>query len=142
MSENGEITPMQAFNALLDGYDNTTLNNLFFQRYQQRFDELVGPDYDSDEEDYFRKEGFYFLKIINVNGIEKVCCLQRMAFTVGLMVGVTMDYTYEYRYCFKTLKDAFDSLTSWTGRDHPPGNWIKRKGEGGDLSNPNLEREP
>lgn len=64
-----------------------------------------------------------------------------MAYTTGLFVGI--DATgYSHRYCFETDFHALKALWLWDGEEHPPGPWIKRKGEGGDLLNPAWANEP
>jgi hypothetical protein len=64
--------------------------------------------------------------------------LQKFMFTHGLMVGLTMD-SYERRYCYEHRTDALAALESWDGEGHPSGPWIKCKGRGIDMLNPNLE---
>lgn len=61
---------------------------------------------------------------------------QPMLFTVGLFVGLHRLY-YDYRYCYPPDGDWQKAVILWDGREHPPGNWIKRKGLGEDLENPN-----
>lgn len=63
--------------------------------------------------------------------------LLRFNFTVGLVVGLDGG-GYERRYCFEFAEDASQALEAWNGRDHPGGPWIKCKGAGIDLLNPNF----
>lgn len=64
-----------------------------------------------------------------------VCCLSYMAYTVSIMYNID-DNGYQARYCYHTLEEAREAFNTWDGKDHPPGNWIKRKGDGRDISNP------
>ena len=89
--------------------------------------------------DSFKKsmeaEGYTNLK--EINGV--ICCIQRFAFTTAIVVGLEA-YGYKYRYCYPNHSEAKPSLDKWNDiNEHPSGNWIKRKGEGGDLTNPNYE---
>lgn len=65
-----------------------------------------------------------------------VCALMPMIFTTGLFCNCT-EYGYSYRYCYENRLDALYGIENFT-EEHPPGPWIKRKGEGGDFINPNL----
>ena len=58
-------------------------------------------------------------------------------FTMGLVVDVTWE-GHGRRYCYEFAKDALAALDAWDGRDHPGGPWIKCKGAGIDLLNPNF----
>jgi hypothetical protein len=69
-----------------------------------------------------------------------LCALLPFAFTWGLVVGLE-EHGYSRRYCFEHFEDALESLASWDGEGHPGGNWIKCKGAGIDLLNPNLAME-
>ena len=66
------------------------------------------------------------------------CCLTRLAFTVGLIVGAD-DLGYRYRYCFPELLSAMSALNYMTKTqtlELPTSfDWIVRKGEGGDIRN-------
>ena len=67
------------------------------------------------------------------------CGLLRFIYTVGLVVGIN-EYGYKYRYCYHSMKEANEALVNYDDITiAPAGNWIKRKGEGGDLTNPNYE---
>ena len=46
---------------------------------------------------------------------------------------------YDYRYMYATEGEAVEACVKWDGEGHPPGNWIKRKGGGPDLDNPNYK---
>jgi len=63
------------------------------------------------------------------------CALAPMMFTVGIACGLD-PVGLRYRYCYTTASEARHALSTWNGEGHPPGSWIKRKGEGGDLINP------
>jgi hypothetical protein len=65
-----------------------------------------------------------------------VCCLSIMAYTVAIMYNID-EHGYQARYCYHTLVEASEAFNTWSGQGHPPGNWIKRKGDGRDISNPN-----
>jgi hypothetical protein len=66
-----------------------------------------------------------------------ICALQRFNFTTGLVVGLGAE-GYERRYCYEHEADARDALLAWDGSGHPSGPWIKCKGAGMDLLNPEL----
>lgn len=65
-----------------------------------------------------------------------LCGLCPMAYTHGLFVELTLR-DYSYRYCFENAADARAALEQWDGVGDAPGLWIKRKGFGADLMNPN-----
>lgn len=67
-----------------------------------------------------------------------VCALGPLAFTVGLFCGLH-PWGYKYRYCYANLADAIADIDSWDGTGHPSGPWIVRKGEGGDIRNPDYD---
>lgn len=67
--------------------------------------------------------------------IAGTCGLQKMLFTVGLFIGLDSEGC-RGRYCFHTVAEAEAALESWDGSGHPAGNWIKYKGLGGPISNP------
>ena len=69
----------------------------------------------------------------------RLCGLIRMVFTVGIAVNIEEDGCYGYRYCYGTRAEAKEALDNYINlSDHPPGNWRKRKGKGGELSNPKI----
>jgi hypothetical protein len=59
----------------------------------------------------------------------EVAGLQRMLFTVGLMVGIDQ-YGYRTRFCYKTASEAIHAIQTWDGKGDPPGLWVKEKGNG------------
>ena len=77
------------------------------------------------------KNGYFGIREIPGQGI---CALQHLMFTKAVVCGLT-EVSYRYRYCYHTLGEAIDAINSWDGEGDPPGNWIKRKGEGGDKPN-------
>lgn len=87
-------------------------------------------------------------KILEINGYflarelpgRGVVALQRFAFTVGLVYGIS-EHFYEGRWCYARLADAVEAITSWDGVDDPPGEWIKYKGVGGERSRVPYEDE-
>ncbi len=85
----------------------------------------------------FKKEleafGCFDIKVIEGLGI---CALKRFAFTTGLLVGID-EFDYNHRYCYPIHADAIEDFKIWDGIGAPSGQWIKRKGNGDDLSNPN-----
>lgn len=139
-----EILPSEAFVDLLTGVDEGSINEHFFSFYMQDYhnhnkngkknNEGIGKEYLSIIDKELNSEGYYYYR--NIPG-KNICALSRMAYTVGLFVDVEFTGSYKYRYCYPTLRDAWFALKAWDGTGHPPGEWIKRKGEGGDLRNPN-----
>lgn len=86
-------------------------------------------------EKFLKDEGYKYLKEIS----GKVCGLYPFIYTWGLVVGLDED-GYEYRYCYPSLLDAKKALEEYTDLDtHPTGPWIKRKGDGGDIPNPEAQ---
>lgn len=69
------------------------------------------------------------------------CGVFSYAFTFGLVVGLTDD-CYERRYCYEHQGDALAALLAWNGVDHPSGPWIKCKGAGIDMLNPDYFKTP
>lgn len=65
------------------------------------------------------------------------CALSRFNFTWALVVGLD-ESGYALRYCYEHQADASTALKSWNGIGHPSGPWIKCKGPGIDLLNPEL----
>jgi len=79
------------------------------------------------------KLGYHSPKLIN--GV--LCGLMRMAFTTGLFVGID-EIGYSYRYCYESMIEANNALAAYEDtNEFPTGDWIKRKGKGEDLANPN-----
>ncbi len=75
------------------------------------------------------------LAVAHIPG-RNICYLAYMAFTVGLFYNAD-EQGYQARYCYHTLAEAREAFNTWDGTEHPPGNWIKRKGDGRDICNPN-----
>jgi len=137
-----DITTREAFNAQLQGLDATEVNKLFFRPYSEKFYLQCGEHHPHALDVVLQEQGNYFVRKLEVEGTVVNVCLQRMAFTVGLMVGVSNNgQFYEWRYCYPSLKEAFEAHIKWDGTGHPPGEWIKRKGHGHDLRNPKLPPE-
>jgi hypothetical protein len=40
---------------------------------------------------------------------------------------------YKGRYCYPSFAEAKSALLIWDGVGHPPGEWIKYKGEDGEF---------
>jgi hypothetical protein len=102
-------------------------------RPAQKLPQVSSAEVDAQLAAFLHGEGYRLMRVIQ----GKTCALQQFNFTIGLVVGLTFD-GYERRYCFETVEDARDSLLSWDGTLHPPGPWIKCKGHGIDLLNPDL----
>lgn len=69
--------------------------------------------------------------------------VMKMMFTMALCCHISTDTSklpYQYRYCYENPSECINDYLTWDGKDHPPGNWIKRKGAlDGDYSNPNYK---
>jgi hypothetical protein len=65
------------------------------------------------------------------------CGLLPFFVTWAVVVDLTVG-CYGRRYCYEHHEDALEALSSWDGRQHPSGPWIKCKGAGIDLLNPEL----
>lgn len=98
---------------------------------------MARPSRSKSAEDHIRlllaDQGYQHIK--SSNG--KICALRRFAFTTALLVGLD-DVGYELRYCYEHACDAATALSAWDGHGHPPGPWIKCKGAGIELLNPDL----
>lgn len=66
------------------------------------------------------------------------CAILPFVYTYAIVVGIRVE-GYERRYCYEHAKDASEALKAWDGKGHPGGPWIKCKGSGIDLLNPNLK---
>lgn len=139
-----EVKPAQLFNMIIDNSVIDEVNKLFFSFRREQWLNYVREQFNADIT-YYRKEvllnhdGYFFHREYDNIGL---VALTRMAFTVGLMVDIDFEgKCYYQRYCYPSLQDAYRALETWDGQGLPPGNWIKRKGEGGDFSNPNLAKE-
>lgn len=85
-----------------------------------------------DLHEYLQLEGYTDLQM--KAGV--LCGISLFCYTTGLVVGLApMGYTK--RYCFEHEADARSALDAWDGQGHPSGPWIKCKGAGIDLLNPN-----
>jgi hypothetical protein len=65
----------------------------------------------------------------------QVCAVGRFNFTTAVVVGLS-SAGYDRRYCYEHRADAQAALARWDGAGHPSGPWIKCKGAGIDLLNP------
>ena len=79
---------------------------------------------------YLKENGYLCIREIPGKGI---CCLYRFIYTTGLVINCTR-IGYDGRYCYSSFADAKSALLKWDGVGHPPGEWIKYKGKGGELS--------
>jgi len=68
---------------------------------------------------------------------DQVCAVKQFNFTTAVVVGLD-DVGYQRRYCYEYQADAQAALVAWDGREHPSGPWIKCKGAGIDLLNPDF----
>lgn len=103
----------------------------FVSQILDSYSRLVHRSEKKDITQFLQEEGYFDLRYIEGVGM---CGLMRMAFTTGLMVNIDSS-GYAYRYCYQQLADAREALKNWDGKDHPPGDWLKRKGCG-ELVNP------
>ena len=88
----------------------------------------------------YMEAGFYFVKALD-SGLE--IGIIKMLFTWDLCFNInpkSMTQVYECRYMYETAGEAFEACSAWDGSGHPPGKWIKRKGGGPDLDNPNYKQ--
>lgn len=68
---------------------------------------------------------------------DQLCGVHGFNYTTAVVVG--LDPTgYRLRYCYEHRSEAQAAIKAWDGLGHPPGPWIKCKGGGVDLLNPNL----
>lgn len=88
---------------------------------------------DRDLHEFLHAQGYAELKHAGA----ALCGLQRQLFTTGLVVALTAE-GYERRYCYERREDARRALAAWDGRGHPGGPWIKCKGAGIGVLNPEL----
>ncbi|MBU7572548.1 MAG: hypothetical protein KAF64_04270 [Hydrogenophaga sp.] len=63
--------------------------------------------------------------------------MKQFNYTTAVVVGLD-DVGYQRRYCYEHRADAQAALSAWDGREHPSGPWIKCKGAGIDLLNPDF----
>lgn len=59
----------------------------------------------------------------------------KFIYTYGLLVKVD-EYGYSGRYCYEKSTDALVAMASWDCTGHPPGPWIKYKGQDGEMLGP------
>lgn len=78
---------------------------------------------------FLREQGYSHIRTVPDKG---VCAISRFIYTTGLLVNCTMS-GYKGRYCYHSFAEAKAALLSWDGIGHPPGEWIKYKGEGGEI---------
>ena len=81
-----------------------------------------------------KREGYSDFKQLEGHG---TCALLKFAFTTGIVCTID-EYGYSGRYCYEHEADARAALQAWDGTGHPTGPWIKAKGWGVDLLNPEL----
>lgn len=68
----------------------------------------------------------------------QVCGVKRFNFTTAVVVGLDR-LGHHRRYCYEHQADAQTALLVWDGHEHPSGPWIKCKGAGIDLFNPDYD---
>ncbi len=83
------------------------------------------------------ENGYFEAREIEGHGI---CALEWFCYTVGIGCGID-ETGRRYRYCYHNLLEAITAFQEWNGQGHPPGQWIKRKGGGEDLRNPETMTE-
>ena len=87
----------------------------------------------------YLEASFHMLKRLD-SGLE--IGVMKMLFTWDLCYNINPDSmfdAYDYRYMYETEGEAVKACVLWDGDGHPPGNWIKRKGGGPDLDNPDYK---
>lgn len=67
----------------------------------------------------------------------QVCAVKTFNYTTALIVGLS-ELGYERRYCYEHRLEAQATLETRDGQKHPSGPWIKCKGAGIDLVNPDF----
>jgi hypothetical protein len=85
---------------------------------------------------------FPAMQVLHVDGYSdvravgrEVCAIKQFNYTTALVVGLD-PIGYARRYCYEHAADARAALQAWDGTNHPSGPWIKCKGAGIDLFNP------
>lgn len=66
---------------------------------------------------------------------DRWCALKQFNYTFAVVVGLDR-FGYQRRYCYEHRAEAQAALLAWDGLGHPSGPWIKCKGFGIDLLNP------
>lgn len=77
--------------------------------------------------------GYTEIRCVN----DQWCALKQFNYTTAVVVGLD-DVGYQLRYCYEHWADAQAALLAWDGQQHPSGPWIKCKGGGIDLLNPEV----
>lgn len=95
---------------------------------------------DNDIKKYLIDNEFIHARMIPSQG---VCGIQRFIFTWGLCCGIInpFDSPYIYRFCYRDFSECYHDLLHWDGNNCPSGDWMKRKGMGGDLLGVNKAHE-
>ena len=76
--------------------------------------------------------------LIKIKELPDIGIVGLMPFLYTWAIVCGMDkWFYEYRYCYGDLVDALHDFEHWSGEGHPHGPWIKLKGKGVDIENPN-----
>ena len=97
-------------------------------------------------EDTLHADGYLCLREID----GKICGLMKFAYTVGLIVDITMENvfgkeysTYQFRYCYpyEKTREAVADLLVYKYLVDPIGGWVKQKGGIIDRVNPAIEDE-
>lgn len=81
-------------------------------------------------------EGYSLLTEVPGRGI---CGLRVFMFTCGLCYDLD-EFQYKGRYCYRSTVEAAVAIKTWDGMGHPPGEWVKHKGER-EFWNPNDKKD-
>ena len=81
-------------------------------------------------------QGFYYYPRQLPDGTW--CCLEQMAFTTALLVGVSDD-AYEFRYCFEDFGRAYKALVMMRSRDAVPEGYAAKEVRNGSMITPRQE---
>ena len=79
---------------------------------------------------FLEEEGYTRLKEIEGRG---VCGVKQFMFTWAIVYGLD-EMGLRGRWCYNNAIEPVVYLETWDGKEDPPGNWIKYKGEGGERS--------
>lgn len=63
--------------------------------------------------------------------------MKQLNYTTAVVVGLD-DVDYQRQYCYEYRAHVQTAFVAWGGCEHQPGLWIKRKGAGIDLLNPDF----